>query len=151
MKLEYLDLYLIHWPYAFKKDKNDPDNVFPKTANGGVSYEVDTPLTETWKEMQKLVEKGYCKHIGISNFNKRQIDTIFEMKELTVKPAALQIECHPYLNQEKLIAHARSKGMVITSYSPLVCLFLNYVTLLKRQTGSGWSRLAGWVCVFFHI
>ncbi|XP_060132939.1 aldo-keto reductase family 1 member A1 isoform X1 [Zootoca vivipara] len=112
LKLEYLDLYLMHWPHAFERG----DNLFPKNPDGTMRYDY-IDYKETWKAMEKLVEKGLVKAIGLSNFNSRQIDDIIGIA--SVKPAVLQVECHPYLAQNELIAHCHQKGLVVTAYSPL--------------------------------
>lgn len=110
--LEYLDLYLIHWPFALKED----GELFPVDANGKTLFS-DVDYVDTWKAMEALVKKGLTKSIGISNFNKKQVDRLWE--NATIKPVTNQIEVHPYLNQKKLIEHCQSKGIVITAYSPL--------------------------------
>ncbi|KAM4642230.1 aldo-keto reductase family 1 member A1 [Discoglossus pictus] len=112
LQLDYLDLYLMHWPYAFKRG----DDIFPQNPDGSVQYDL-MDYRETWKAMEKLVEKGLTKAIGVSNFNKRQLDDIINIA--TIKPSVLQAECHPYLAQNELIAHCRSQGLVFTGYSPL--------------------------------
>ncbi|XP_040264131.1 aldo-keto reductase family 1 member A1 isoform X1 [Bufo bufo] len=111
LQLDYLDLYLMHWPYAFKRG----DDIFPQNPDGSLQYDY-TDYKDTWKAMEKLVEKGLTKAIGLSNFNKRQIDDVLSIS--TVKPAVLQVECHPYLAQNELIAHCHKNGLV-TGYSPL--------------------------------
>uniref|UniRef100_A0A8C6JJD4 alcohol dehydrogenase (NADP(+)) n=2 Tax=Melopsittacus undulatus TaxID=13146 RepID=A0A8C6JJD4_MELUD len=112
LKLNYLDLYLMHWPHAFERG----DNLFPKNPDNTMRYDY-TDYKDTWKAMEKLVEKGLVKAIGLSNFNSRQIDDILSVA--TVKPAVLQVECHPYLAQNELIAHCQKRGLVVTAYSPL--------------------------------
>ncbi|XP_063283767.1 aldo-keto reductase family 1 member A1 isoform X1 [Pelobates fuscus] len=112
LQLDYIDLYLMHWPYAFKRG----GDIFPLNPDGSVQYD-DTDYRDTWKAMEKLVEKGLTKAIGLSNFNKRQIDDILSIA--AVKPAVLQAECHPYLAQNELIAHCRAQGLAFTGYSPL--------------------------------
>jgi len=110
--LQYLDLYLIHWPFALKED----GELFPVDASGKTAFsEVD--YLDTWKAMEGLVKKGLAKSIGISNFNKKQMERL--LANCTIAPATNQIEVHPYLNQKKLIDFCQSKGVVVTAYSPL--------------------------------
>ncbi|XP_060887127.1 aldo-keto reductase family 1 member A1-B isoform X1 [Labrus mixtus] len=112
LKLEYLDLYLIHWPYAFQQG----DVTFPRKEDGTLLYDnIDYKLT--WAAMEKLVEKGLVRSIGLSNFNSRQIDDILSVA--SIKPTVLQVEGHPYLAQVELLAHCRDQGLVMTAYSPL--------------------------------
>lgn len=112
LNLDYLDLYLIHWPLALEEGKGN----FPKNEKDELLM-VDTDYTDTWKGMEEAHKLGLAKSIGVSNFNHEQIDRILAMA--TVKPAVLQVECHPYLNQKKLIEYCKSKDIVVTAYSPL--------------------------------
>uniref|UniRef100_F7CBN0 Aldo-keto reductase family 1 member A1 n=4 Tax=Equus TaxID=9789 RepID=F7CBN0_HORSE len=112
LQLEYLDLYLMHWPFAFEQG----DNPFPKNADGTVRYD-STHYKETWKAMETLVAKGLVRALGLSNFNSRQIDDVLSVA--SVRPAVLQVECHPYLAQNELIAHCQARGLEVTAYSPL--------------------------------
>ncbi|CAH2101541.1 unnamed protein product [Euphydryas editha] len=110
--LDYIDLYLIHWPQAFKEG----GELLPYDSQGKL---IPSPVdyVDTWKAMEKVVDLGLTKSIGLSNFNKKQIDRVMEIAR--IKPASLQIEVHPYLNHEKLIDYARSLGITVTAYSPL--------------------------------
>lgn len=109
----YLDLYLIHWPVAYKSG----GDLFPKNENGDIQFDTATDYVDTWLAMEEVCKKGLTKSIGLSNFNKDQIDRV--LMKSTIKPAMLQIECHPYLNQAKLIEYCTSKNIKITAYSPL--------------------------------
>nr|CAD7259979.1 unnamed protein product [Timema shepardi] len=112
LQLEYLDLYLVHWPMAFKEEGEN----MPKDAAGNIIFsEVD--YVDTWKAMEDAVKQGLTRSIGISNFNSEQITRL--LKTATIKPVTNQVECHPYLNQKKLIEFCRSKDIVVTGYSPL--------------------------------
>ncbi|VVC28280.1 NADP-dependent oxidoreductase domain,Aldo/keto reductase, conserved site,Aldo/keto reductase [Cinara cedri] len=115
LKVDYLDLYLIHWPMAFKEGGLYSDFI-PKD-DDGATIEGDGSYIETWKAMEKLVENGLTKSIGVSNFNKRQIEDILGVA--TVKPVNNQVECHPYLNQKKLKEFCDENDIILTAYSPL--------------------------------
>ncbi|XP_077981326.1 aldo-keto reductase family 1 member B1-like [Glandiceps talaboti] len=120
--LDYLDMYLMHWPFAFRKvvpgycPTSDMQVLFPKTPDGTLAC-IDISFLETWSAMEKLVDEGLCKHIGLSNFNSKQIIKVLE--NCRIKPAVLQIEIHPYLNQSKLINFCKEQGIVVSAYSPL--------------------------------
>ncbi|KAG5888069.1 hypothetical protein JTB14_010044 [Gonioctena quinquepunctata] len=112
--LEYLDLYLIHWPCALKEG----GALLPKRPDHDVlSVFSDVDYVDTWKAMEEVAKKGLTKSIGVSNFSKRQLERILEIAKIV--PVTNQIECHPYLNQKKLIAFCKSKGITVTAYSPL--------------------------------
>ena len=112
LKMDYVDLYLIHWPMAYQED----GPLFPKDDKDNTLYS-DVDYVDTWKEMEKLVEAGLTKSIGISNFNSSQVERILSIAK--IKPVTNQVECHPYLAQKKLSAFCKDRGIVITSYSPL--------------------------------
>lgn len=113
--LDYLDLYLIHWPMALV---DNGTGWFPKDAEGNFLFdnEVDV-FVETWKGMEECVCAGLVKSIGLSNFNSQQIEKVLSGAE--IKPAVLQIECHPRLAQRPLIDFCRERGIVLTAYSPV--------------------------------
>lgn len=110
--LDYLDLYLIHWPMAYEEG----GELFPTNPDGSVRYS-DVDFVDTWKEMEKCVQLGLVKSIGVSNFNSKQLDRL--LKSCTIRPTVNQVECHAYLNQRKLIDFCNARNIIITAYSPL--------------------------------
>lgn len=112
LKLDYLDLYLVHWPVAYKPG----NDLFPTNADGTTAT-VDTDYLDTWKGMEEVQKAGLTKTIGLSNFNSQQIERVLNIA--TVKPVCNQVECHPYLTQDELITFCRSKGITVVAYSPL--------------------------------
>lgn len=112
--LDYIDQYLMHWPHAYKYVGDDV--MFPLDDNGDVIMnEID--YIDTWRAMERLVELGLTKSIGVSNFNEAQLERLLSVAK--IKPVCNQIECHPGLIQKKLISFCRDNNIVVTGYSPL--------------------------------
>ncbi|KFH43048.1 Glycerol dehydrogenase-like protein [Hapsidospora chrysogenum ATCC 11550] len=113
LELDYLDLYLIHWPVAFPTGDalfpTEPDNKDEVALDKGVS------ISDTWEAMTKL-PKSKARTIGVSNFTAEQIETI--IKDTGVVPAVHQIERHPKLPEKELLAYCDSKNIHVTAYSP---------------------------------
>jgi D-xylose reductase len=115
--LDYFDLWLIHFPIAQKYI--DPAVRYPPNllfdADAGTMEFEDVPISETWAEMEKAVELGFTKNIGISNFAGALIIDL--LRYAKIPPAVLQIEHHPYLTQPQIIALAEQRGIAVTAYS----------------------------------
>lgn len=111
LQLEYLDLYLVHWPVAIKKGVD-----FPSGKEDFLSYD-EAPLSNTWKEMEALHQKGLTRHIGVSNFNTSKLKEIREMA--SKQPELNQVELHPYLPQNKLKGYCEEHSILMTGYGPL--------------------------------
>jgi alcohol dehydrogenase (NADP+) len=110
--MDYVDLYLMHWPSAFKPG----DNLFPKDKDGN-NETANISYVETWKAMEKLVKNtGKVKAIGVSNFSKSELETL--LKEASIVPAAHQLECHPWLQQKEFTEWNKNKGIHVQQYSP---------------------------------
>jgi len=112
LQLDYLDMYLIHWPHGFKEDM---DTLFPQDGEEWLFSDVD--YVDTWKGLEEAVALGLTKGIGVSNFNKDQMERIAAIA--TIPIANLQVECTPHLPQNKLTAYCRSKNIAVTAYCPL--------------------------------
>lgn len=112
--LDYLDLYLIHWPVSL--EFVGIDERFPKNPDGSMRYDY-TNFTETWVEMEKLVAKGLCRSIGVSNFNSKQLAEV--LSSCKIAPAVNQVESHPYFPNNELLAYCTSKEIAMSAYSPL--------------------------------
>merc|ERR1719515_679059 len=106
----------MHWPVCFK-NLNWTTN-FPTNPDGSIIYDLENHPNDTYLAMEKLVEKGLVRSIGVSNFNSQQIEDI--CKRGTIKPVMCQVEVHPYFTQNKLIEFCRERDIAVTGYSPLV-------------------------------
>jgi alcohol dehydrogenase (NADP+) len=111
LSLDYVDLYLVHWPVALQ-----PDIVFPKNGDAMLPLQ-KAPLTETWEAMEEAKDQGLAKHIGVSNFGPENLTTILESAR--IKPEMNQCESHPHLQQEELLAFCKKHDILFTAYSPL--------------------------------
>ena len=109
--LDYLDLYLIHWPVALQYEVG-----YAQKGSDLISL-TELPLAETWQELIVLKEKGLTNHIGVSNFSIKKINQLAQ--ETGVMPEALQIELHPFLQQKKIVAFTNENGICLTGYCPL--------------------------------
>lgn len=112
--LDYIDLFLMHTPIGY--EFQEPENLMPKDSEGNLSFS-DVDYVETYKAMEKLVDLGLVRSIGVSNFNSEQITRVLE--NCRIKPVTNQVECNPTLNQKKLIEFCKSKDITVTAYSPL--------------------------------
>ena len=111
LQLSYLDLFLMHWPVALK-----PGTLFPKTPDDFLGPD-KAPIEATWKAMEALKEKGLVKHIGVANFNQKNLQVLIEKG--THKPEMNQVELHPCLPQSDLINFCQAQNILVTAYSPL--------------------------------
>jgi len=111
LQLDYLDLYLVHWPVAMKADV-----VFPDGPDDFLLLD-EVPLSETWSGMEDIHAEGLARHIGVSNFNIDKLDEV--MSKARVKPAMNQVEMHPYLPQQALVDYCHRHDIHLTAYSPL--------------------------------
>jgi alcohol dehydrogenase (NADP+) len=113
LALEYLDLYLVHTPFAFQPgDEQDP-----RDQNGNVLYDNGVTLLDTWRAMESLVDHGRCRAIGLSDITLSELLPIYE--SASIKPAVVQVESHPYLPETELLEFCNRKGIVFLAFAPL--------------------------------
>jgi len=111
--LKYLDLYLIHTPFAFQPgDEQDP-----RDQNGNVIYDRGVTLLDTWTAMENLVDRGKCRAIGLSDITLDVLKPLYEAAR--IKPAVVQVESHPYLPETELLEFCKEKGIVFLAFAPL--------------------------------
>jgi diketogulonate reductase-like aldo/keto reductase len=113
LQVDYIDCYLIHTPFAFKAgDDQDPRDVY-----GHVIYDGEVKLIDTWRALERLVDEGRCKSIGLSDI------TLDALKEIVaaarIKPAVVQIESHPYLPEWELLEFCQQHGIIVLAFAPL--------------------------------
>ena len=111
--LEYLDLYLVHTPFAFQPG----DDQDPRDQNGNVIYDKGVTLLETWRAMEGLVDRGRCLAIGLSDITLNALLPIYESAR--IKPAVVQVESHPYLPETELLEFCKERDIVLLAFAPL--------------------------------
>lgn len=109
----YLDLYLIHTPFAFQPGEEQD----PRDKNGNVIYDREVTLLDTWRAMENLVDSGKCRAIGLSDIGLKELLQIYESAR--IKPAVIQVEAHPYLPETELLEFCKEKGIVFLAFAPL--------------------------------
>jgi diketogulonate reductase-like aldo/keto reductase len=113
LQLDYVDLYLIHTPFAFQPgDEQDP-----RDANGNVIYDKGVKLIDTWRALEALVKEGKCKAIGLSDIGLEEVKEIYEAA--AIKPAVVHVESHPYLPEWELLEYCRKNGIVLQAFAAL--------------------------------
>src|SRR5260221_10587761 len=113
LQLDYLDLYIIHTPFAFQPgDEQDP-----RDQNGKVIYDDGVTLLDTWGALESLVDEGRCKAIGLSDVNVEKTKGIFESAR--IKPAVVHVESHPYLPEWELLEFCNKNGIVLQAFAAL--------------------------------
>jgi diketogulonate reductase-like aldo/keto reductase len=113
LKLDYVDCYLIHTPFAFQPG----DEQEPKDERGQVIYDSGVTLGETWQALESLVDEGRCRAIGLSNVNLAKLQEIVEAAR--IKPAVVEVESHPYLPEWDLLDYCRRQGIVLLAFAAL--------------------------------
>ncbi|KAK9377988.1 NADP-dependent oxidoreductase domain-containing protein [Kockiozyma suomiensis] len=117
--VDYLDLYLMHWPVSLNPNGNHP--LFPTKEDGSrdILPTEEWNYVKTWASMQELLKTGKVRSIGVSNCSTVHLDELLAAPTTTVVPAVDQVELHPYNPQFKLLKYTKEKGIHLTAYSPL--------------------------------
>jgi alcohol dehydrogenase (NADP+) len=113
LRLTYLDLYLIHTPFAFQPG----DNQDPRDDKGNIIYDRGVTLLDTWRAMERLVDGGKCRFIGLTDVGLKELLPLYESAR--IKPAVVQVEAHPYLPETELLDFCKEKGIVFLAFAPL--------------------------------
>ena len=119
--LEYLDLYMIHFPIALEyipfEQRYPPGWVYDPDATKPAMRFASVPIQETWGAMEELVEAGLVRNIGVCNFNTGLLRDL--LTHARIRPAVLQVELHPYLAQRRLLRYCQQQNIAVTAFSPL--------------------------------
>src|SRR5277367_1340985 len=113
LQLDFVDLYLIHTPFAFQPG----DDQDPRDTNGKVIYDKEVTLLDTWRALEALVDEGRCKAIGLSDVSLEQAKGIFDAAR--IKPAVVHVESHPYLPEWDLLNYCKKNGIVLQAFAAL--------------------------------
>jgi alcohol dehydrogenase (NADP+) len=113
LQLDYLDCYLVHTPFAFQAG----DEHYPMNERDEPIYDKDVTLAETWQAMERLVDEGKCKFIGLSDVTLDKVKEIVAIAR--IQPAVVQVESHPYLPEQELLDFCQQHGIVLLAYAPL--------------------------------
>jgi diketogulonate reductase-like aldo/keto reductase len=113
LRLDYADCYLIHTPFAFRPgDEQDPRDEL-----GQVIYDRGVTLIERWRALERLVDDGHCKAIGLSDVSLEKLREV--VAAARIKPAVVQVESHPYLPEWDLLDFCREHGIVLIAFAAL--------------------------------
>jgi len=113
LQVDYIDCYLIHTPFAFQPG----DDQDPRDEHGQVIYDPGVTLIETWRELERLVDDGRCKSIGLSDITLERLQEIVAVAR--IKPAVVQVESHPYLPEWELLEFCQQHGIIVLAFAPL--------------------------------
>ena len=113
LQLDYVDLYIIHTPFAFQPGEEQD----PRDAQGNVIYDKTVTLLDTWRAMEALVDGGRCKAIGVSDIGLEQVKGIVDAAR--IKPAVVHVESHPYLPEWELLKYCKANGIVLQAFAAL--------------------------------
>ena len=154
LQLDYVDLYLIHTPFAFQPG----DEQYPRDESGKVIYDEGVTLLATWGALERLVDEGRCKAIGLSDVNVEKVEAIYESAR--IKPAVVHVESHPYLPEWELLEFCKKNGIVLQAFAalghstepkllddPVITSIANRVNKTPAQVLLAWAVQRGTACL----
>ncbi|MBI2809701.1 MAG: aldo/keto reductase [Candidatus Melainabacteria bacterium] len=113
LQMEYIDLYLMHTPFAFQPG----DDQDPRDDQDRVIYDTGVTLLETWGALERLVDEGKCKSIGLSDVTLKNVQEI--VAAARIKPAVVEVESHPYLPEWELLEFCQQHGIILLAFAAL--------------------------------
>ncbi|NWB88354.1 aldo/keto reductase [Pseudomonas gingeri] len=113
LQVDYIDCYLIHTPFAFQPG----DDQDPRDFQGHVIYDSGVTLIETWRALERLVDEGRCRSIGLSDITLDALKALVAVAR--IKPAVVQVESHPYLPEWELLEFCQEHGIILLAFAPL--------------------------------
>ncbi len=113
LQLDHIDCYLMHTPFAFKPGEEQD----PKDEQGQIIYDSGVTLMETWGALERLVDEGRCRSIGLSDITLKALQEI--VAAARIKPAVVQVESHPYLPEWELLEFCQKHGIILLAFAPL--------------------------------
>ena len=113
LQIDYVDCYLIHTPFAFRPG----DDQDPRDEHGQVIYDPGVMLVDTWGALERLVDDGQCRSIGLSDISLDKLKEI--VAAARIKPAVVQVESHPYLPEWDLLDYCNRQGIVLLAFAAL--------------------------------
>ncbi|RVE56438.1 hypothetical protein OJAV_G00221020 [Oryzias javanicus] len=140
LQLDYVDLYIVELPTAFKPG----DSFYPRDENGKYLYH-KTDLCATWEALEECKDAGLIKSLGVSNFNKRQLELILNKPGLKHKPVSNQVECHPYFTQPKLLEFCKQNHIGHLKCPPLL------EDEVLQSIAKKHSKTTAQVCLRFNV
>jgi diketogulonate reductase-like aldo/keto reductase len=154
LQLDYVDLYLIHTPFAFRPGEEQD----PRDADGKVIYDPGVTLLDTWRALERLVDGGRCKAIGLSDVSLEQTREIVQAAR--IRPAVVHVESHPYLPEWDLLNYCRENGIVFQAFAalghssepsllndPLILAIAQRVKKTPAQVLLAWAVQRGTACL----
>lgn len=113
LQVDYIDCYLVHTPFAFQPGEDQE----PRDEQGRIIYDSGVTLIETWRALERLVDEGRCKSIGLSDITLHALQEVVAVAR--IKPAVVQVESHPYLPEWELLEFCRQHGIIVLAFAPL--------------------------------